>query len=166
MISVRKAKEFDIANMVALSYEKRKMYEKAQPQFWKYAESAESSQAKWFEELLNRDDYILLVAEYQNASEQVCDNIIRGFIIGRIIEAPEVYDPGGLTTMIDDFCVVKPDLWEAVGRELILVIKKLSKDKGARQIVVVCGVHDELKRQFLKNIPLTVASEWYVGNIT
>jgi predicted acetyltransferase len=36
----------DIPNMVALSYEKRRNYEKFQPQFWRYAENAEDIQKR------------------------------------------------------------------------------------------------------------------------
>ncbi|WCR57421.1 hypothetical protein [Rickettsia asembonensis] len=38
-----------------------------------------------------------------------------GFIIGRLIEAPEVYDPKGLILIIDDFCVETENDWSFVG---------------------------------------------------
>ena len=151
---VRKALEQDIDSMVSLSYEKRREYEKAQPQFWKYAEGAEKIQASWFKELLTNDQYIMLVTDD-----------ISAFLIGRIIPAPEVYDPGGLTLMIDDFCVKTPDLWKNHGRELIEQAKKLGKPKGVSQILVVCGHLDMPKREFLNSINLSIASEWYVGNL-
>jgi hypothetical protein len=47
-------------------------------------------------------------------------------------------------------------------------IEKISADLAeqlCRQILVVCGVHDEPKRGFLTNMGLAVASEWYVGTI-
>ncbi len=151
---IRIACEKDIDQMVALSYQKRREYEKAQPQFWKYAKSAEKIQASWFKELLTNEQYIILVA-----------NHISAFLIGRIIPAPEVYDPGGLTFMIDDFCVKTPDLWETCGKELVLEAKKIALAKGASQILIVCGHHDEPKRKFLRSIDLSIASEWYVGTI-
>ena len=94
-IKVAQATKTDVASMVNLSYQKRRAYEKAQPQFWRYAEGAEEGQGKWFEELLGHDDHIILVAK--------SDTETIGFIIGRLVKAPEVYDPGGLTLMIDDF---------------------------------------------------------------
>ena len=148
----------DIQAFVALSYKKRRSYEKAQPQFWKYAgDVAEESQSKWFKELLSRDDYIMLSTKNNGQ--------IVGFIIGRLIPAPEVYNPGGLTLMVDDFCVKNEADWHSVGRKLIDEIKSKAAAKGAAQILVVCGAHDKAKRQFLKIIGLTTASEWYVGGI-
>lgn len=146
----------DINSMVALSHQKRLLYEKAEPQFWRYAKGAEDVQSQWFEELLKKDDYILLLAELK-------EDIV-GFIIGQIIKAPDVYDPPGLTLMVDDFCVSAP-LWNEVGYQLFNKIKLLAKIKEARQIVVVNGAHDQFKREFLKNHGLRVVTEWLVGEI-
>ncbi len=157
-IVVRKASTNDVPDMVKLSYDKRRTYEKAQPQFWRYAGSkAEEIQKKWFEELILQDDYIVLIAEIEY-------NIV-GFVIGRIIKSPEVYDPGGLTLMIDDFCVEVPIKWQSVGYKLIDELKQLAKIKNIVQILVVCGTHDKSKKNFLKNINLICTSEWYVGKI-
>jgi len=146
----------DIKNMVALSDLKRSEYEKYQPQFWKKAENANEIQAKWFKELLIREDHIILIAQ---ENEELI-----GFVVGRLIKAPEVYNPGGMTLMIDDFCVKSSDLWIEVGGKLIEKLKELAI--GAAQILVVCGHHDELKKEFLKKIGLSIASEWYVGSIS
>lgn len=156
-IKIRSATQSDIFTMVALSYEKRRAYEKAQPQFWRYASCAEKVQTKWFNELLAQDDHILLVAELK-------DKVV-GFIIGKIVKSPEVYDPGGLTVMIDDFCVISPSKWELVGSRLFDEIKHKAKTKGALQVLSVCGAHDEPKSRLLKNLGLTIASCWYVGGI-
>ena len=156
-ILIRKAKEIDIDEMVALSYEKRRNYEKIHPQFWRYAKGAEKAQGMWFKELLTQDDYILLIAESGNK--------IVGFIIGHIIKAPDVYDQGGLTVMIDDFCVGSPIKWNLIGGSLLTELKRLSKMQNGVQFVIVCGAHDAPKRYFLENFGLKVASEWYVGGI-
>ncbi|HJD55364.1 MAG TPA: hypothetical protein LFW21_01680 [Rickettsia endosymbiont of Pyrocoelia pectoralis] len=156
-ILIRDASSIDIHAMVTLSYAKRRGYEKAHPQFWRYNDGAEELQSKWFKELLLQDDYIILVAEDENK--------MLGFIIGRLIKAPEVYDPKGLTLMIDDFCVEIENDWAFVGGQLIEKIKLKAKNKGASQILVVCGVHDEVKSLFLKKLGLNVASEWYVAGI-
>ena len=156
--SIRPFQVKDIPMMVEMSYHKRRSYEKAQAVFWKYAgPNAEISQARWFESLLDSDDQIILVAE---GSQKIV-----GFIIGKLVSAPEVYNPGGLTLMIDDFCVNDDADWSSVGAKLVQEIKAIAKTKGAAQILVVCGAHDDLKRRFLKNAGLTVASEWYVGEV-
>jgi hypothetical protein len=144
----------DIKEMVSLSYQKRKNYEKAQPQFWKYAAGAEEIQAKWFEELLEHKDYILLVAKELDK--------INGFIIGRLVKAPEVYNPGGLTLMIDDFFC---EDWLNIGEQLMSKIAEISKEKGALQFCVVAGNHDLNKCNFLEEFGLSCASRWYVGSI-
>jgi len=155
-IQIIPATTTDIREMVELSYQKRRDYERAQPQFWKYADGAEKIQEDWFVELLDKDDHIMLVAK--------SEGVISGFVIGRIIPCPEVYE-AGLTLMIDDFCVSSSDLWESVGKKLIEEIKICSKKKGAQQILIVCGAHDQPKKEFLKNINLSIASEWYVSGI-
>ena len=157
-MSIRLSQAGDIQSIVEMSYQKRLSYEKAQLQFWKYVgDAAELSQAKWFEELLDHDDHIMLTAESNQK--------IVGFIIGKSMPAPEVYNPGGLTLMIDDFCVADESEWHSIGSKLIQGIKTIAKTKGVAQILVVCGAHDESKRRFLKRMGLTVASEWYVGSI-
>lgn len=153
-MQIKMANKKDIAAMIKLSYQKRKSYEKAQSQFWKYAEGAEGIQNKWFEELLEHRDYILLTAKENSR--------ILGFIIGRLIKAPEVYNPGGLTLLIDDFCC---EDWLNIGEPLMNKIAKIAKDKGAVQFCVVAGNHDLEKCEFLEEFGLACASKWYVGNI-
>ncbi|MBP9777841.1 MAG: GNAT family N-acetyltransferase [Rickettsiaceae bacterium] len=154
IIKIDLATLHDIPFMIELSDKKRTAYATAQPRFWRKSADANIKQSSFFQELLLKDDYILLTAKDY------------GFIIGNLIKAPEVYDPGGLTLMIDDFCVKTPDLWLTVGRALINEIKKIAKSKGAIQILVVCGAHDHGKHSFLKNMNLICASEWYVGEIS
>ena len=147
----------DIPAMVALSGKKRQAYEKVQPQFWKPAQEANHNQSVWFGELLAAHDHILLVFEE--------DQHIQGFIIGKLLNAPTVYDPGGLTLMIDDFCVSESSRWVDIGHSLLLDLRKRARDKGAVQELIVCGHHDAPKRAFLKSVGLTIASEWYVAPI-
>lgn len=150
---IQKAKKSDISWMVSLSHSKRESYSKIEKQFWKMAKNSDEIQTKWFEELLERQDIIALVAENQ-----------KGFVIGKIINPPEVYD-AGLTLMIDDFCVADESLWNSVGKDLIDEIKKLTKIKMVSQILVVCGAHDSHKKSLLKQIGLATASEWHVGDL-
>ena len=90
---------------------------------------------------------------------------IAGFIIGKLMPAPEVYNPGGLTLMIDDFCLADEAEWYSIGSKLVQEIKTIAKLRGAAQVLVVCGAHDESKRRFLMNQNLSIASEWFVGGI-
>lgn len=147
----------DIEAINKLSYQKRRFYEKAQPQFWQWAgEAGEKAQRDWFLSLLENEKHILLVAKQAEK--------IEGFLIGKITKAPEVYNPGGFTLIIDDFCV-KNDRWQTVGGTLISEARQQAKQKGASQVLVVCGAHDALKSSFLKSIGLSLASEWFVGGM-
>ena len=149
----------DTLAMVSLSKAKRLAYEKAQAVFWRYAgEEGDNAQRQWFTELLENKNYVMFTAESDTQE-------ISGFIIGKLITAPEVYNPGGLTLMIDDFCVQSENLWQSVGHELIEETKAAAKAKGATQILVVCGSHDNPKRKFLSEQNLSIASEWFVGGI-
>lgn len=156
---VRTSQVSDVDAMVSLSKAKRKLYEKAQSQFWRYAgDEGDKAQGEWFKELLENKNYVMFTAESDTQE-------ILGFIIGKLMPAPEVYNPGGLTLMIDDFCVQSENLLQSVGHELIEEIKAAAKVKGATQILVVCGAHDHPKRKFLGEQNLSIASEWFVGGI-
>lgn len=150
---IQEAKKSDISWMVNLSHSKRENYSKIQKQFWKMSENSDEIQTKWFEELLERQDIIALVS-----------NDKKGFVIGKIVTPPEVYD-AGLTLMIDDFCVADESLWINLGKELIYEIKVLAKAKMVSQFLVVCGAHDFHKKSLLKEVGLTKASEWLVGGL-
>ena len=150
---IKKAIKSDISWMVELSHSKRSSYEKYQQQFWKMAKNSDEIQAKWFEELLEMEEVIALV-----------DADKKGFVIGRIVTPPEVYD-AGLTLMIDDFCVAEESLWMSVGKDLVSEIKRISKNKNATQILIVSGAHDVAKNNFLKEMGLNIASNWYITAI-
>lgn len=156
-IDVRNATHLDIDFMVTLSSQKRTAYAKAQPQFWRPAKNANDIQKEWFAELILDERYTCLVAEHSYA--------MLGFIIGKLVPAPEVYDPGGLRLMIDDFCVKDDDSWDNVGAALIDALREVSKKINASQILVVAGHHDSAKCDFLTSVGLSIASRWYVGSI-
>jgi len=155
--AVVKAGDADIGSMNVLSRQKRLAYEKAQPQFWKWAgDSGEEIQKTWFRELISDDNHICLVAKNSNE--------ILGFIIGKIVSAPEVYAPGGQTLIVDDFCVLN-DNWSAIGNALLSEARSIAHDKGVAQLVIVSGDHDVSKKSFLKKLDLSIASVWFVGGV-
>lgn len=180
---IRTSQLSDINAMVSLSKTKRLAYEKAQPHFWRYAgEEGDKAQGEWFKELLEDRNYVMFTAvrhcehseviQQNNAGSPQSHSLLRddnsevlGFIIGKLMPAPEVYNPGGLTLMIDDFCVKSENFWQSVGASLIEEIKAAAKSRGATQIVVVCGATDLPKRKFLKDQNLSIASEWFVGGV-
>ena len=156
---IRAATKADVNWMVELSHQKRLAYSKAQPNFWKMAKNSDEIQKKYCTKELKNDDVIALVYEEK-----------QGFIIGKLVTPPEVYD-AGLTLMIDDFCVKSEDLWMTIGKKLLDECEKKAKNIGAKkkkvcQILVVCGDHDMQKFSLLETINMKVASRWYTRKTT
>jgi GNAT superfamily N-acetyltransferase len=155
MITISPARPDHVDAMVALSEAKRTQYAAYQPHFWRKAENSAAVQTPYFYELLARDSILALVAQDGEA--------VVGFVIAAVIPAPAVYDPGGPTCMIDDFCVADPELWATVGRDLLTAATTAARNRGAAQVVVVCGHLDQPKRAALAAAGLTLASEWYTS---
>jgi hypothetical protein len=74
-----------------------------------------------------------------------------------------VYDPGGPTAVIDDFCVARPEQWMTVGAELLACARAFGRKAGWSQIVVVCGARDEAKAALLRATDLAVVTHWWRG---
>ena len=154
-ITIRPATPADVDAMVALSERKRTEYAAYQPVFWRKAADSVAAQTPYFHHLLARDNILARVAEHAGT--------VVGFVIAAIVPTPEVYDPGGPTCMIDDFCVADATTWPTVGAALLADVQAAAAARGAVQSVVVCGHLDEPKRAFLRGAGLSLASEWYVG---
>ena len=154
---IRTAEDCDLAEILDLANAKRLEYETYQPVFWRVAADAVAQQADFIADQIADEKVIALVA--------ISESKVVGFVIGRLVSAPPVYNPGGLTCSIDDFVVNENDLWETVGRELLDEVKKRAFSKGAVQVVVVCGHLDVPKRKALEKSSLSIASEWWVSAI-
>jgi GNAT superfamily N-acetyltransferase len=161
-ILIQPATADDVPALVALSESKRTQYAAYQPQFWRKAADSAAAQTPYFHELLARENVLVYAAVEQTVS--AADAIV-GFVIAALVPAPAVYDPGGLTCLIDDFCVAQPTQWATVGRDLLTTVTRQAARRGAAQVVVVCGHLDEPKRAALRAAGLTIASEWYVGPV-
>ena len=153
MSTLRKAGPADVAAVVALSEQKRRQYASYQPVFWRKADDSAEKQRAFLAQLLEREDVIGLVCEQGGVTE--------GFIIGSLISAPPVYDPGGLTCSVDDF-VVAEGAWRSVGERLLSAVAAEARARGAAQMVVVSAQLDADKREMLSHLAYTVASEWWV----
>lgn len=139
--------------MTEMAEDRRLQYQEFQPTFWRKAVDSAKSTLEYFGELLSSDENLMFV--------DVEGELVQGFIIAKEIPVPPVYDPGGTTYMIDDFCVRVPGLWEESGRRLLHHTMTAAKEKGAAQILVVCGEKDTLKARLLAGVELTVASQWW-----
>jgi len=96
--------------------------------------------------------------------QQVNTDVVEGdgFLIGSIVDAPPVYDPGGGVCMIDDYMVDEPVLWESAGLSLLERCCEIARDRGCVLQIIVCGQRDLAKSKMLKHAHAEVTSEWYV----
>jgi ribosomal protein S18 acetylase RimI-like enzyme len=153
-VTIRPATETDVDAIAALMSARRRVYEQFEPRFWRVAENADAVHRPWLEFLVADDSVVSLVAEI--------DGAFAGFVIATVGPAPPVYDPGGLAAMIDDYAVVG-DTWDTIGRALLDAVTERVRERGAAQVIVVCGHRDEAKRSALQQAGLSLASEWYTG---
>jgi hypothetical protein len=156
-MSTRRAAEADLDAMVALAAAKRTEYAGYQPRFHKVAPDADAKQRLFLKDQLSRPDTLLLIHEDRGT--------IDGWIYGRLVNAPPVYEPGGRILFVDDFAVASPALWPTAGKALLVDAKAWGKAQGAVLANVVCGPKDEPKRGLLESLGLGVASEWRVGEL-
>ncbi len=154
---IRAATGPDVPGMVALSEQARSRLMTYLPTFWRKAEHAAAAQTEFFTDLLTKDQTILRVHDTTVG--------IDGFIIAMLIDAPPVYDPGGLTCLIDDFCVQHDADWPTVGRDLLHAATAAAREQGAVQVSVICPDRYAAKRTFLATQGLVVGSSWHVGNL-
>jgi ribosomal protein S18 acetylase RimI-like enzyme len=156
---IRLATIHDIPSMVELSEHFRATLQEHQPRMWRKAESSRQAQTVYFENLLSGNPNILALVHEQSSQA------INGFVIASLISAPPVYDPGGLTCMIDDFCVGLKGLWPSVGKALLQAVTHMAQAHGAVQVVAVAPHFDKAKRAMLRSAGLTIASEWYTRSL-
>jgi hypothetical protein len=152
-MEIRGAIASDIDAAVAMVERHRRQYQKYQPTFWrKAAKSAELTRAFFTGLLQEQDTYFLAAIEGPR---------LLGFVIARKFSAPPVYEPGGDTYLVDDFCVDEPNHWLATGEALLSHVSTLIHEAGAAQIVVVCGDRDLAKAEVLRRSDLSIASNWW-----
>ncbi|WP_372502101.1 GNAT family N-acetyltransferase [Tistrella mobilis] len=157
MMNVRQATPEDVTACVALAEARRDAYEAYEPRFWKKSPDSAAACRTWFETLFSDGRSMCFVAEEAGT--------ILGFVIGRGFPTPPVYDPGGATAMIDDFCVVSADRWGDVGRALLRDIRAEMRRQGFAQVVVVSARRDLEKTAFLEEAGLSLASTWWTSAI-
>ena len=158
MSSVRPAGDQDVARVLGIAARRRAAYANYQPRFWRPAEDAESRQTAYLVSLLSDPEVVFLVG---------CDSagVVEAFVIARLVPSPPVYDPGGLTCFIDDFAVGDESDWPVMGAGLIHAVKAWAAERGGVQLVAVAGQRDLAKRDVLDSAGLSVASEWWVGEM-
>lgn len=143
-----------MAQMALLADATRREHAQHAPTFHRPAPDALDVHQPWLARLVEDPDVGTFVADDSDGS-------LSGFVVITLVPAPPVYDPGGSSSLIDDFCVAAPELWPSVGADLLSSATEWARCRGAVQVVVVCGPHDTAKRELLARDGLVVASEWF-----
>lgn len=152
-MDVRKAEPKDVKAAVELAEQSRRQLQKFQPTFWRKAAKSAAATETFFAKRVAEPDTLFLVA-VEGGEHQ-------GFLIARKFANPPVFDPGGDTWLIDDFCVAEPRLWLSIGEALLSHATTLIHEHGGVQIVVVSADRDLAKTEMLRRSDLTVASNWW-----
>jgi GNAT superfamily N-acetyltransferase len=152
-MEIRKSKASDLDAIVVLVERNRRQYQKYQPTFWRKAANSAEITRGFFTKLLSEPETFFLVA--LEGSQML------GFLIARKFPAPPVFDPGGATYLVDDFCVLEPHHWLTIGEALLSHASTLIHEAGAAQILVVGADRDLAKAEMLRRSDLTIASNWW-----
>jgi GNAT superfamily N-acetyltransferase len=152
-MDVRRARASDIEAAVQLAERSRRQYQKFQPTLWHKAEKSAAVTQAFFTKLLAEPDSFFLVA--------VEAGQLLGFLIARKFPAAPVFEPGGDTYLIDDFCVLEPHHWLTIGEALLSHASTLIHEHGGVQIVVTSADRDLAKTEMLRRSDLTIASNWW-----
>ena len=152
-MDIRKARASDIEVVTELVERDRRQRQKHQPLFWRKAANSKAATQAFLAELLTEPGTFFLVA--------VEGSQMLGFLVARKFPAPPVYDPGGDTYLIDDFCVSEPRHWLTVGEALLSHASTLIHEHGGVQVVVICADRDLAKAEMLRRSDLTIASNWW-----
>jgi GNAT superfamily N-acetyltransferase len=155
-MSARAATAADVERMVELADNARHEYEAHAPVFQRPAANAREVHRPWLSQLVESPEAGTFV--HEDAAGE-----LDGFAIITTVPAPPVYDPGGLSSMIDDFAVSSPDKWVTAGAAILEAATTWAREQGAVQVVVVSGPHDGPKRAVLQDAGLYVASEWFTA---
>lgn len=140
--------------MTALAGIRREQYARYQPLFWRPATDAHEKHRSYLASLVASGQVITLVSEQAGQ--------LTGLLIATLNPAPPVYDPGGLTCLVDDFVVAPDTRWLTTGVHLLRAGLAEARRRGAAQAVVVTAHLDRPKRQALRACGLEAASEWWV----
>jgi hypothetical protein len=152
-MTVRPATAEDIPACVAMVGAHRELLQSYEPRFWRKSAVAEPMTQAFFGHLAGDPKVTFLV----------CDKggTIEGFLIAMPQAAPPVFDPGGPTALIDDFCVASPELWPTVGQALLDETRARLRATGFMQLVMVSPYRHEEKKALAQANGLSLASNWW-----
>jgi hypothetical protein len=154
---IRQAIRSDVSAILDLAEAKREEYQRYQPTFWRKAGDSRERQRPFLERLISDENVITFVHEVGDT--------IDALIVGSIVPAPPVYDPGGPVCLIDDFVSADDATWKTAGDALLDAVAAEAKRRGAALCVVITGHLDRPKREMLAASGYVIASEWHTREL-
>lgn len=123
--AIRPATALDLEAILDLAQARRQQYAGYQPAFWRPAADAVQRQRPYLARLIDDEGVLTLV------SGPVGE--ITGYLVGQLVSAPPVYDPGGLTCLIDDFAVLDAADWATLGSALLRAAQDAARPVARRR---------------------------------
>lgn len=155
--TIRRATKADVPAILDIAEAKREEYQRYQRTFWRRAGDSREKHGAFVGTLVENEGVIFRVHER--------DGVVDGFIIGNLLPAPPVYDPGGPVCLVDDFATRDAAGWESFGAALLEDVTAEAKRRGAVLAAVICGHLDRPKRAMLAGAGYGVASEWHTKEL-
>ena len=151
---VRTATGDDVDAICDLGREVREQLAELEPRFRRPHRDAAVNQRAWFRTLLKSEAHRVLVYEREP------DDVV-GFVIGQLVPAPPIFDPGGKTLLVDD------GRWPnaAAGEALFAALRTWAVKQGATQLVGVTAVGDEDRRATFDALGLHPTTEWWTKEL-
>ncbi len=139
---IRRLTAADVPRVLELGEQKRREYEAYSPVFWHMSSQPREAFGPYMQEQIEDAQNIALAHEQEGK--------VDGFILANA------------RGTVDDYAVAAPNLWPAVGAELLGAAGTEAHAHGLKSLLVVCGAGDIPKRTMLAALGLTLATDWYV----
>jgi hypothetical protein len=152
---VRQATEPDLPSIERIAQQKFAQYAAYQPLYYKVAKDSPERHLLYLGGQLKAGKQIMLVHDI--------DGRVDGFLMANIVTPPPVYDQSLHSLVIDDFYFSNASLWSTDGLMMLEAAKKLGRERGAVQVVVVSGNDDAVKNEFLYQHGLSRSAVWYTS---
>ena len=156
-VAVRAAKSDDIPKIVELCEAERRRYEVGYANFYAVAPDYAQKKTESVAQLIDSDNALALVHETGGQ--------IDGLILGRLVNAPPVYNPGGMVCLIEDFLVASPQGWPKTGAALEKAANERVRQLGGVLLVVESMHTATSKRDLLLSTGFNIASDWFCRDI-
>jgi hypothetical protein len=146
---VRAATVRDVPRLLEIGEQKRLLYERFSPIFWKVAPTPREEFAPYVTGQIQNERNVALVRERE------------GQMVGYIIaQAPS--SPGG-DGYVDDYAVAGSEGdWQTVGAALLVEAGRQAASRGIKAFMVVTAHADTPKRAVLESLGFTLQKIWHV----